>query len=107
VSLPVPLWHCRANSVRLGGVATTRARDGTGCGRGDRLRLLDSDYRELLARPDIDVVDVSVPNTCTHEDGDSGGAAGKHIYCEKPLAMNVAEAQRMVAPRPRPASPRR
>jgi predicted dehydrogenase len=56
-----------------------------------------TDYRELLAREDIDVVDICVPN-CEHFKILSAAAeAGKHIFCEKPLAMTVAEGQRIVA----------
>ncbi len=55
------------------------------------------DYRELLARRDIDVVDVTTPNHAHAEIVIAAAQAGKHIYCEKPLAMTVAEGQRMVA----------
>ncbi len=55
------------------------------------------DYRQLLARPDVDAVDVCVPNHMHAEIVQAAAAAGKHIYCEKPLAMDVAEGKRMVA----------
>jgi len=56
-----------------------------------------TDYHELLERDDIDVVDICVPN-CEHIKILSAAAeAGKHIFCEKPLAMTVAEGQRIVA----------
>ena len=55
------------------------------------------DVNALLARPDIDVVDVTVPNVAHEAIVTAAAQAGKHIYCEKPLAMNVAEAKRMVA----------
>jgi predicted dehydrogenase len=42
-------------------------------------------------------VDICVPNHMHAEIVTAAAAAGKHIYCEKPLAMNVAEAQQMAA----------
>ena len=53
--------------------------------------------RTLLARDDVDVVDICVPNHMHAEIVVAAAVAGKHVYCEKPLAMNVAEGQRMVA----------
>jgi predicted dehydrogenase len=55
-----------------------------------------TDYRELLARPDVDLVDICTPNNAHAEIVLAAAAAGKHVYCEKPLAMTVAEGQRMV-----------
>lgn len=56
-----------------------------------------TDYRELFKREDIDVVDICVPN-CEHYRILSDAAeAGKHIFCEKPLAMTVAEGQQIVS----------
>jgi predicted dehydrogenase len=86
-----------ANSVRLVGVATTRPETAQAAAAEIGCDFWTADYRELLARPDIDVVDVSAPNSAHEEVVIAAARAGKHIYCEKPLAMNVAEAQRMVA----------
>ena len=86
-----------ANSVRLAGVATTRPETAQTVAAEIGCDFWTADYRELLARPDIDVVDVTVPNNAHAEVVLAAAAAGKHIYCEKPLAMNVAEGQRMVA----------
>ncbi len=56
-----------------------------------------ADYRELLARDDLDLVDICVPNHQHEAIIVAAAQAGKHIYCEKPLAMDVAEGQRIVA----------
>jgi predicted dehydrogenase len=53
-------------------------------------------YKELLARPDIDYVDICTPNRVHAEMAIAAAEAGKHILCEKPLAMNAAEAEQMV-----------
>ncbi len=56
-----------------------------------------TDYKELLGRDDVDVIDCSVPNYM-HKSLILGAiAAGKHVYCEKPLALDGAEARELVA----------
>jgi predicted dehydrogenase len=58
---------------------------------------LDTDWRKVIARPDIDLIDVCVPNNMHHDIVIAAAQAGKMVICEKPLAMNVAEAREMVA----------
>jgi predicted dehydrogenase len=55
-----------------------------------------SDWKALMAAPDIDVIDICVPNFAHKELALAAAAAGKTIICEKPLALNVAEAEEMV-----------
>src|SRR6185312_3879961 len=55
-----------------------------------------SDYRELLARPDIDFVDICTPEFLHHEQVTAAADAGKHIHCEKPMSPTVAEADSMI-----------
>lgn len=50
-----------------------------------------SDYRELLASPAIDAVVVSTPDHWHGLVGVGAALAGKHVYCQKPLAYNIAE----------------
>ncbi len=54
-----------------------------------------SDYRELLKDPEIDAVSVATPNKFHLEPTLLALAAGKHVLCEKPLAMNAGEARQM------------
>jgi predicted dehydrogenase len=84
-------------AVRIAGVATTRRATAQAAAAEIGCDFWTDDYRELLARPEIDVVDICVPNHMHAEIVTAAAAAGKHIYCEKPLAMNVAEAQQMAA----------
>jgi predicted dehydrogenase len=86
-----------AGSVQLVGVATTRPSTAEAAAQEIGCAFWTDDYRQLLARPDVDAVDVCVPNHLHAEIVQAAAAAGKHIYCEKPLAMNVAEARAMVA----------
>jgi len=53
-------------------------------------------YKSLVARGDIDVVDISTSNDVHAEIAIAAAQAGKHIFCEKPLAMNAAEARQML-----------
>ena len=55
-----------------------------------------SDWKEVVARDDIDLVDISTPNNVHKEIAVAAAKAGKHILCEKPLAMNAAEGEVMV-----------
>ena len=55
----------------------------------------ETDYRLLLERDDVDLVDVATPGNTHHEMAIAALEAGKHVLCEKPLANTVAEAQAM------------
>ena len=55
-----------------------------------------TDYRRLLALDEIDVVTLCVPNYLHCQVTVDAAAAGKHVICEKPLCMNLLEADRMI-----------
>ena len=52
------------------------------------------DWRQVVGRKDIDIVDICTPNHLHAEQIVAAAAAGKHIICEKPLATSLAEARR-------------
>jgi predicted dehydrogenase len=54
-----------------------------------------TDWREVVARDDIDIVDIVTPGDSHAEIAIAALAAGKHVLCEKPLANTVAEAEAM------------
>ncbi len=56
---------------------------------------VETDWRKLLERSDIDAVDVCTPNNLHKEIAIAAAKAGKAILCEKPLAMNAAEGEEM------------
>ena len=58
---------------------------------------IETDWQKLIARDDIDIVDVVSPNFLHKDMVLAAAAAGKKIICEKPLAMNMQEAEEMVA----------
>lgn len=55
-----------------------------------------ADWREVIARDDIDIVDIVTPGHSHDEIAIAALAAGKHVLCEKPLANTVEDAERMV-----------
>ena len=57
----------------------------------------ETDWRKLIDRKDIDCIDIGSPNDTHCEIVEAAAAAGKMVLCEKPLAMNAAEGERMVA----------
>ncbi|WP_425280568.1 Gfo/Idh/MocA family protein [Micromonospora taraxaci] len=84
-----------------------RARMALICGRdtgkvadaADRLgwEAYTTDWRDLINRDDIDVIDVCTPGDSHAEIALAALAAGKHVLCEKPLANTVEEARAMTA----------
>ncbi len=57
---------------------------------------VETDWRNLVARADIDLVDIASPNDTHAEIAIAAAATGKMVLCEKPLGRNGAEAERMV-----------
>jgi predicted dehydrogenase len=76
------------------------------CGRGEAAvrafaarwgyQAVETDWRRLVERDDVDLVDVCAPNDLHCAIALAALGAGKMVLCEKPLAMNAAEALRMV-----------
>ncbi len=58
---------------------------------------VETDWRKLVERKDIDAVDICTPNNLHKEIALAAAANGKMILCEKPLSMNVAEGEEMCA----------
>lgn len=56
---------------------------------------VETDWKKLLERDDIDAIDICTPNNLHHEIAIAAAKAGKMILCEKPLAMDVAQGEEM------------
>lgn len=57
----------------------------------------ETDWRKLIERDDIDVIDIATPNNLHCEIAVAAAKAGKIILCEKPLAMNAVEGEKILA----------
>ncbi len=57
----------------------------------------ETDWRQLIDRKDIDVIDIASPNDTHQEIAIAAAKAGKMVMCEKPLGRTAAEAEAMVA----------
>ena len=57
----------------------------------------ETSWQNLVARDDIDLVDIGTPGSTHAEIAIGAAQAGKHVFCEKPLAMNLTEARAMLA----------
>ena len=69
--------------------AAERARDRFGFARAT------ADWRELVADPRVELVSITSPNILHKEMALAAIAAGKHVYCEKPLALTAADAREL------------
>lgn len=56
-----------------------------------------TEYHELLSMPEIDAVSIATPNAFHKQPTIDALRAGKHVLCEKPMAMNGAECREMMA----------
>ncbi len=57
---------------------------------------IETDWRKVVERPDVDVVDIAVPQNLHRDIAVAAAKAGKHVFCEKPMALSLAEAQQML-----------
>jgi len=56
----------------------------------------DTDWQKVVTRPDVDLVDICTSNATHMPIAVAAARAGKHILCDKPVAMNAGEARRML-----------
>jgi len=56
---------------------------------------IETDWKKVIDREDIDIVDIGVPTHLHHEIALAAAKAGKHIFCEKPMAVSYNQAKEM------------
>lgn len=56
----------------------------------------ETDWRDLIARDDIDLIDINAPSNAHKEIAIAAAKAGKHIFCEKPLALTLEDSREML-----------
>ncbi|MBX6341615.1 MAG: Gfo/Idh/MocA family oxidoreductase, partial [Thermomicrobiaceae bacterium] len=84
------------DELELVAVADVRAEVAEDAARRFGAEAWYADYRQLLARRDIDMVDICTPEFLHHEQVVAAAEAGKHVLCEKPMAATIAEADAMI-----------
>lgn len=82
--------HGTARVVALVGSSPERAAALAGQAPGARLL---SDWRQAVEDPEVDLVDICLPDSLHYPAAKAALLAGKHVYCEKPLAETAAEAK--------------
>jgi len=97
----MPLYYdpppCR---TRLVGVATSRRETAEAARQALGFEFATDDWQELIARADVDLIHVCTPNKFHKEQVLAALAAGRHVYCDKPLCMDRAEAAEIAAALP-------
>ncbi len=84
---PAPL------AVRLVGVATSRRETAEAARVHGGFEMATADWRELIERKDIHIINICSPNAAHAEQLAAAMAAGTHIYCDKPLTATMDEAE--------------
>ncbi len=85
-----------AGLIQIAGVAASRPETAQKAAQEIGCEMWTEDYHQLLESDQVDAVDICTPNDRHVEPVLAAARAGKHIYCEKPLAMNVEEGRQMV-----------
>lgn len=82
--------------IELVGVCTAHADTAEAAARHGGYRFATTDLSELLERDDIDIIDCCTPNSSHRDVCVAALEAGKHVYCDKPLAMSLPQARDIV-----------
>jgi len=93
----LPAWQRLRHRARIVAVADVREEVARQTAREFGAESWVTDYRYLLDRPDIHVIDVCTPEFLHAEQVVAALAAGKHVVCEKPMAATLSEADSMIA----------
>ncbi|HET7086732.1 MAG TPA: Gfo/Idh/MocA family oxidoreductase [Rhizomicrobium sp.] len=86
----------RVENVDVVEVAATSPDKARAAAAGYNVLNATGDWRDVIHDPSIDAVHIATPNVSHFPIAKAAFEAGKHVLCEKPLAMNVAEAQELV-----------
>jgi len=91
-----PAWMQLGKRAKMVGLADVDAARLERSSHGNFIPVLAEDYRDLLRRDDVDVVDICTPPKLHEQMILDALQAGKHVVCEKPLAPDLATADRIV-----------
>lgn len=94
LSLPM-LYDPAPAKIRLVGICTASEESGQKAMEQAGYQFATQDYHDLIERDDIQVINVCTPNFLHKEQIIAALEAGKHVYCDKPLAMDLDEASQI------------
>jgi predicted dehydrogenase len=86
----------RCGKAELFAVASPTEKNVTAFAEKFRIPHHFTDYRKMLEMDELDMVVIGAPNDLHCRMTEDAAAAGKHVVCEKPLCVNLAEADRMI-----------
>ncbi len=95
-SVQAPGWTC-VDSAEVVAVTSGRVERARAVADEFGINHVFTDYRQMLREVELDLVSITTPPQLHHEMALAALEAGKHVLCEKPMAMNVAEAKEMLA----------
>ncbi len=95
-SLPLFFQPCPVRA-ELVGVCTSRRETAERAAEQGGFSFATTELEDLLQRDDIDVIDICTPNHLHEAQIIAALEAGKHVYCDKPLTVDLASAERIVA----------
>ncbi|MCY4639189.1 MAG: Gfo/Idh/MocA family oxidoreductase [Chloroflexi bacterium] len=93
--VPLPTF-ASFEGTEVTAICSARAERASEAARRFGARLAGDDYRALIESPEVDIVYIGAPVARHREMALAAAAAGKHILCEKPLALDAAEACEML-----------
>ncbi|MCL6630038.1 MAG: Gfo/Idh/MocA family oxidoreductase, partial [Armatimonadetes bacterium] len=94
LSLPM-LYDPAPAKIKLVGICTASEESGQKAMEQAGYQFATQDYHDLIKRDDIQVINVCTPNFLHKEQIIAALEAGKHVYCDKPLAMDLDEASQI------------
>lgn len=91
----LPAYQALAEQCELVAICDVNLEQAKKIGDNFGITNVYSDYREMLKSPDVHAISVTTPNSLHFQPTIDALKAGKHVLCEKPLAMNAGEARQM------------
>ncbi len=95
-AVQAPGWTC-VDSAEVVAVTSGRMERARAVADEFGIKHVFTDYRQMLREVELDLVSITTPPHLHHEMALAALEAGRHVLCEKPMAMNVAEAKEMLA----------
>ncbi len=86
----------RLGNVEVVALAASPAREARALANAFDVHYVTGDWEQIVHHDDVEVVHICTPNVMHYPMAMAALKAGKHVLCEKPLAMNIAEAEEMV-----------